>query len=201
MAISLLFMLTGLILVSITDKSLLHLSANEFVGSSADIFFKNFTHIGDGLTVVILILLASLVHLKNFIPFALLGLVSFAVSGLIAQLLKRLVFNGSSRPIKFFGDHHLKLIEGVELHGSYSFPSGHSTASFALFIFLAFVFKKQRYVQVICAFGAILAAYSRVHISQHFIQDILAGAVLGISCFFIVAWIFNKFEFTKKVFQ
>ncbi len=197
MAVSLLFIFTGLILVLITDKVPLHLAFNELVGGSADTFFKYFTHVGDGLTVAIVIVLASLFS-KEKIATALLGLISFALSGLFTQLLKRLVFASERRPVAYFGEDQLNLIEGVKMHGSHSFPSGHSTASFALFIFLAFVFRKYRYVQIFCAFGAILAAFSRVHLSQHFTEDVVTGSIIGVSVFFIVYWIFGKFSYTKK---
>ena len=193
--ICLLFILTGLFLVLITDKGTLHLSINTLVGGPMDDFFKYFTHIGDGITVAALIVLSSLTVKGKIIPYILLGLSSFALSGLLTQLLKRLVFNGYSRPLKFFGPENLNLIEGVKLHGSYSFPSGHSTASFALFIFLAFVFRKTKYAQVFFGILAILAAYSRVHISQHFVQDIICGATIGVSIFFFTFWLMNKYIF------
>lgn len=197
MLISLLFVLTGLILVFITDKAELHLSFNQLVGGNADGFFKLYTHIGDGLAVAIIILIAS-VFSKEKIATALLGLVSFGLSGLLTQLLKRLVFYADHRPVSYFGEEHLNLIEGVKMHGSHSFPSGHSTASFALFVFLAYVFRKHRYVQGLCAIAAILAAYSRVHLSQHFTEDVVTGSIIGISIFFFVYWIFGKFSYTKK---
>ena len=124
---------------------------------------------------------------------------TFALSGLIAQFFKRIVFYDYFRPVRAIGADHLNLIEGVDLHGSFSFPSGHSTVSFALFIFLAYLFRNKRYLQVVFAFMAILAAYSRVHISQHFIHDIIAGAILGIAIFFLVFWIFSTYIFKKKL--
>lgn len=197
MVVSLFFVFTGITLVLITDKADLHLSMNSLVGGNADQFFKYYTHVGDGLTVAILIVLASLIS-KEKIATALLGLISFALSGLLTQLLKRLVFASERRPSAYFGEEHLNLIEGVKLHGSHSYPSGHSTASFALFIFLAYVFRKSRYIQTACALGAIMAAYSRVHLSQHFTEDVVTGSIIGVSVFFLVYWIFGKFNYTKK---
>lgn len=198
MAISLLFIFTGLILILITDKAQLHLAINELVDGGADNFFKYYTHVGDGLTVAILIVVAAIFS-KNKIATALMGLVSFALSGLITQLFKRLVFASERRPAAYFGEDHLNLVEGVKMHGSHSFPSGHSTASFALFIFLAYVFRKHRYIQVLCAFGAILAAYSRVYLSQHFTEDVVAGSIVGISIFFLVYWVVNTYIFKNKL--
>ncbi|MEX1003277.1 MAG: phosphatase PAP2 family protein [Crocinitomicaceae bacterium] len=195
LVITLLFLLTGVILIVITDKQLLHLSANALVGGSADVFFKYFTHVGDGITVAIIIVLFSFLKGKKFYAYLSLGLSSFAVGGLLAQFFKRLVFSDFKRPFKVFGEQSLNLIDGVTLHGSFSFPSGHSTVSFVLFIYLAFLFRRYRYVQIFCAFLAILAAYSRVHISQHFIEDILAGAALGTFTFLLMLWLHKKYFF------
>ncbi|MCB9224069.1 MAG: phosphatase PAP2 family protein [Crocinitomicaceae bacterium] len=194
-----LFILTGIILIIITDKYQLHLSANAFVGGTSDSFFKYYTHIGDGLIVAIAILVVSLMFYKKFLPYFVLGISTFILSGLLAQFFKRIVFSDVHRPITIFGPDRLKLVDGVDMHGSFSFPSGHSTASFALFIFVAFVFRKYRYVQISCAILAMLAAYSRVHISQHFIEDIVAGSILGISTFYLLFWVFDRFVFKKTL--
>lgn len=197
LSIAVLFILTGFILVLITDQKELHLSINATTGGSADQFFALYTHIGDGVVVPVIILLASGIKRNNFIQNALLGLVTFALSGLIGQFFKRIVFSDHMRPSHVL-EGKLHLIEGVKMHSAYSFPSGHSTVSFALFIFIAFLFRKYRSVQALCAILAILAAYSRVHISQHFVEDIIAGASLGILCFFLFHWIFNQFIFRGK---
>jgi membrane-associated phospholipid phosphatase len=201
MGLSFLFILTGLILIFITEKYKLHLSANAFVGGPADDFFKYYTHVGDGLSVAIVVVIISVIYRKKFLPYFVLGMSTFAISGLAAQFLKRLVFSDIKRPLGVFSPEQLRVIEGVDLHSSFSFPSGHSTVSFALFIFIAFVFRKYRYVQMLCAVMAILAAYSRVHISQHFIEDIVAGAALGITMFFLLFWVINSFIFKGKLLE
>jgi membrane-associated phospholipid phosphatase len=198
LTISGLFILTGFILVMITEKLPLHLSVNAMTGGSSDQFFAIYTHIGDGIVVPIIILLVSLIKKTKFIPHFFLGMVTFAIAGLFAQFLKRIVFSDIGRPSKVL-EGQLHLVEGVKLHGSYSFPSGHATVSFGLFIFLAFVFRKYRFAQAICALMAILAAYSRVHISQHFIEDVIAGALLGTLAFFLFHWILNSYIFKGKL--
>ncbi|MGH4140600.1 phosphatase PAP2 family protein [Clostridium sp.] len=72
---------------------------------------------------------------------------------------------------------------------SYSFPSGHTTSSFAVAGVLAKYFKKY-------AFGflglAFLIAFSRLYLYVHYPTDILAGIVLGLMCSKIVIYCFNK---------
>jgi len=38
---------------------------------------------------------------------------------------------------------------------------------------------------------AILVAYSRIYLSQHFLTDVLAGSLIGVSIAMIVYYVFN----------
>lgn len=196
--VSIVFICNALILIAFTEQGELHLLANSFVGGAQDTFFKYYTHIGDGITVPILIVAACVIRRKNIVPNLVLGVSTFAISGLLAQFFKRVVFSDHMRPSVVL-EGQLNIIQGVDLHAGHSFPSGHSTVSFAMFIFIAFLFRENKLAQVIAAILAVLAAYSRVHISQHFIEDITAGAILGMCTFFLVQWILNKFAFKGRL--
>jgi len=64
------------------------------------------------------------------------------------------------------------------LHSSNSFPSGHTTSAFALATVLVLIFRKQK-IAIPCLIGATLVAYSRIYLAQHFLQDTIAGALIG----------------------
>lgn len=200
LAICLLFIVTGLILIMITDKIQLHLSWNQFVGGSWDDFFKFITHLGDGIAAVILIVIGAL-FCKNKIASLSFGLSVFLLSGLITQLLKRLVFSDVLRPTGVFGEHQLKLVEGVDMHTAFSFPSGHSTAAFATFAVLCFFFRTQKKLQLVFGLIAILTAFSRVYLSQHFTEDIVVGGFIAILVFLLLLVGFSKFEFGRKALE
>ncbi len=111
--------------------------------------------------------------------------VFFGISGgilsIVVTFFKRIVFGGVPRPKKFFADTDvLQFIEGVDVAGKFSFPSGHSTTVFMLGALLSLWFKNNRPVQLICLFMAILGGFSRIYILQHFYVDVVAGSVLGV---------------------
>ncbi|MCA1759425.1 MAG: phosphatase PAP2 family protein, partial [Bacteroidales bacterium] len=60
-----------------------------------------------------------------------------------------------------------------------SFPSGHTATAFSVFLMLALI-TKNRWGKLALFFGAVVVAYSRVYISQHFLVDITAGSIISV---------------------
>jgi membrane-associated phospholipid phosphatase len=88
-------------------------------------------------------------------------------------------------------------VEGVELNSYFSFPSGHATAAFSMCLALAIIVGKVRWSAVFAVVAALLA-YSRVYLSQHFLQDIMAGAALGtVVSFLVYLWLYRS-VFAKR---
>ena len=161
-----------------------------------DNFFKYYTHIGDGLFALFLIAVVFFYFKKKQQGFAL--LYSFLISGLIAQVLKRLFV--SPRPASFFEPgQYLYFIEGVNLAKHASFPSGHTATAFALATVLAMTVKNRNTHLPILLLAA-LAGYSRIYLAQHFLTDVLAGAVIGVLSGILSVYMSEKIKWgrTKK---
>ena len=75
--------------------------------------------------------------------------------------------------------------------GGYSFPSGHTSSSFAAATVLAFTFKKWGALFYVLA---ALIGFSRAYLYVHYPTDIIAGAVLG----WAVGFVCIKSLFGKK---
>lgn len=121
-------------------------------------------------------------------------LLSFIISGLLAQILKNFAFPGAMRPVAFFdGIYNLHIIHGVKMLRSHSFPSGHSASAFALFFALAHITRRWHW-EIFFLLMAFAVAYSRVYLSQHFLIDILAGSFLGIISVVFSLMILKRFE-------
>jgi len=173
----------GTIVISLTEKEPLHLYLNNFNHPYFDVFFKYGTHLGDGIFAAIIVALGFIYRIR----FGVIGLLGLVSSSIITQFLKRQVFDDHLRPSKVFeqmADIHF--IEGVNLHTNFSFPSGHSTAAFSTFFFLALIAQKPL-LQFILFSTGLLVAFSRVYISQHFFEDIYVGSIIGASLTFLAS--------------
>lgn len=153
----------------------IHLWINQYHSPFFDWVFRYITFLGDGLFIIIPALILLFFSLRH----AVFLVTAYFSTGLITQLLKRLFFEEAPRPSKYFQDlTPLHLVEGVKMFGGRSFPSGHSTSAFALFLCLAFI-SSNRYIKLICFMMACLVSFSRVYLSQHFLIDIFAGSIIG----------------------
>lgn len=85
-----------------------------------------------------------------------------------------------ARPRPFLADPSL-VTTLIELPDSFSFPSGHSSSSFAAATVLCFMPLRHAWLKAIPVLGAIAIALSRLYLCVHFPSDVLTGAVLGIA--------------------
>lgn len=110
----------------------------------------------------------------------LIGLEAFVVLGIsqiIVQTLKILL--SRERPYNII--EKLNTF-GIELK-DYSFPSGHTTASFSIAATLSLNIPE---ISIIVFFLASIIGISRIYLGVHYPTDVLAGIILGVSTSIIV---------------
>ena len=185
-----LFILVSAFFLMIYDKAEIHIFFNSFHNSFFDFFFKYWTHLGDGLFAVLIIIILLFIQYKQ----AIITTVSFLLTAVVVQILKVIIEN--PRPKFFFqyfyeGNYNLYFIEGADPGILYSFPSGHSASAFTIFLLLA-LFAKKQYIKFIFFVIALLTAFSRVYLSWHFLEDIVVGSVIAVLFTLIIYRILNK---------
>ncbi len=181
----------GIVLLTYSKEESFFL-VNSYHNTFGDVLFKLLTHLGDGLLFVLIILVLALYRYR----LALLGLVIFLGSSLIAQLLKLTFFDDVLRPVGHFRGNldSIHFVEGVTRHVKNSFPSGHTTTAFALALFLVLIFnmKRSSWLMVILA---VLVGYSRVYLAVHFPVDVYFGSIIGVvSSVLVYIWLDKSFK-------
>jgi membrane-associated phospholipid phosphatase len=118
--------------------------------------------------------------------YAVLAAIAFLYNSVVIQLLKRL-FN-APRPLKYFENiSPIRTIEGYPVNEWNSFPSGHTATAFTLAVVLSYLLPhRQRHLIIISL--AALTAFSRVYLAQHFMEDIIAGAIIAVVMTFQLIW-------------
>ena len=72
--------------------------------------------------------------------------------------------------------HFVKDLYILTVH---SFPSGHAVTAFSAGVVLTYLVKDKRWGMLLLI-AASLIGYSRMYLSQHFFEDVLAGSVIGV---------------------
>ena len=190
----------GLALLYI-PKGELHLLLNEYHTPARDIFYRYYTHVAEWFPYVICVALLLFSRIGDGV----FASAAMLLSALFTQVVKHIVV--APRPLAWFGEHmpdvQLPLVEGVDVHAIYSFPSGHTTSFFALAFVLSIVATKKlsRFslalsstLQAILVVLAALGGYSRIYLCQHFALDVFAGALVGTLITLLCYAVLHRYE-------
>ena len=79
----------------------------------------------------------------------------------------------------------------IEVQPDFSFPSGHSSISFACLTVIFLMVPKKTYAVIPAVIG-LLICFSRMYVGVHYPTDILGGILLGILCGLLAYFIVNK---------
>ncbi|WP_374951245.1 phosphatase PAP2 family protein [Mucilaginibacter sp.] len=164
-----------LIIKIIYTRSEIYFAVNAIYSSWADAAAPYITDIGDGNT----ILLVSALMLLYSYRAGFLLVTSYAITSVTAQILKY-TFDAPRPKVYFEKDlgkiHFVKDLYILTVH---SFPSGHTVTAFSAAVVITYLIKNKQWGIVLLAV-ALLVGYSRMYLSQHFFEDVLAGSVVGV---------------------
>lgn len=154
-----------------------------------DTFMKSITKLGDaGIVWIVLTIILLLIPKtrKAGVYMALALIVDLILCNVI---LKPIV--ARTRPYNI--NKKIKLL--VPPLKDYSFPSGHTAASFASVSALYFAGRKKMAAWALIL--SIFIAFSRLYLYVHYPTDVLGGLIIGLLCGWIADWILTKISQRK----
>lgn len=171
----LVLLLIAVLLLLLFSKEELYFAVNQYHTSFTDVFFVYVTALGASIGCIIISIIVLLFNFRKGFLLATSYLITFAASQAIKHLVK------APRPHLFFSKqlHEIYLIKGVVMLNTNSFPSGHSVSAFTAALVLTYV-AKNKTIGPLLLITAVLVAYSRMYLSEHFLIDVTAGSVLGV---------------------
>lgn len=182
-----------LIIKLLYSREAIYFAVNAIHNTSADLVAPYVTAAGAGLTVVIV---SAIIALFNYRKACLLT-TSYGVTAIIAQIIKHLI--NAPRPKLYFIDQLEKIyfVEGVEIYSHNSFPSGHTVTAFSAAIVLTYLAKNKNW-GILFLLAATCIGYSRMYLSEHFFEDVVAGSALGVVVTVIWLWFIDNKKFIHQ---
>ena len=152
-----------------------------------DFIMPIITHLGGFKILIVacvLVFVLSIIYKNDNVKrIVLLCALSLLIAGGIAVLLKNAVLE--PRPFVSLSNVHLLIAED----DPNSFPSGHTTSTFAVISVLMFKLRNKLWA-VVLLFWGILIGFSRIYVGVHYPLDVLAGAIIGI----VIAYLVYRYE-------
>jgi membrane-associated phospholipid phosphatase len=172
----LIVLLFGVAWLSLWPKTNISLFINGHHDRLSDYFFEYWTDVGLGYLIIPVALTLAFIRFR----FVLMAVMSFILSFCITDSLKYIL--RVPRPLTVFTEMHQDFyhVPGVDIFSSNSFPSGHATITFAIFCILALM-STGAVLRFLCFLIAFLVGYSRIYLGEHFLTDVIAGSVVGVS--------------------
>jgi membrane-associated phospholipid phosphatase len=148
------------------------------------------TDLGNGWAIVIL---AAFFTLYNY-RIAFLTATTFVITSLAVQLAK-FIFD-APRPKLYFRNQISKLhfVKGIEILSHNSFPSGHTLTAFATGVLFTYLLKNKNW-SILLVFYGVMVGFSRMYLSEHFFEDVVAGSFLGVSLTILWIWWIDSRKF------
>jgi len=186
----LILLICCLLIKIIYTKEEIYFAVNTRYSVFLDTIEPYITDLGNGWTIVIL---SAIVALYNY-RIAFLLITTFVITSLSVQLAK-FCFD-APRPKLYFARQlgRLHFAKGVEILSHNSFPSGHTLTAFATGILLTYLAKNKNWAFLLVFYG-MMVGFSRMYLSEHFFEDVIAGSIMGVVLTIVWIWFIENKKF------
>ena len=150
-------------------------TSGSFIYAALDAIYPVINYASNGLSFIVIIIVFFILGRffnKRLYETGALLCAGFAVTGIVAQLLKHLI--GRARPRL---TENLIMIGPSWKSGHDSFPSGHTAIAFCFAYILSKYYPKYKALFYMLA---VIVGVGRLKVPSHFLSDVLAGAVVGL---------------------
>lgn len=175
---SVILMIIGLIASFLNEKAWFLLWLTEWRSPLADYYFYYVTKLGESYGFILFGIFLWLQSWKKMLPVPVLGGIVMLTSYGLKQFFQH------ERPSIYLNriewEGALSVFGYPVLSGYHSFPSGHAMAAWALCTLMAVMIRKS-WFSILCLFLAVSVSLSRIYLLAHFLQDVVAGAMIGFS--------------------
>ena len=168
------------------DSSILLYIKDNMHGPIMDKIMVISTYLGNGGIIWIMIIVVLMIN-KRYRRIGFMALAALILSTILGDVVLKNVVK-RIRPAATIPSINLLIAKPL----SYSFPSGHTTSSFAVAGVLARYLKN--YAFEFFSLAAMIA-FSRLYLYVHYPTDILGGIVLGLICSGIIIFLFDKVSY------
>ncbi len=179
-----------LVIKLLYTKDEIYFAVNTRYNDFLDTVEPYITDLGDGWTIVIIAAFAALYNYRV----AFLLVTTFLITSLCVQIAKFII--DAPRPPLYFKNQLNKLHfdKGVEILTHHSFPSGHTLTAFATGVLLTYLLKNKNRAFLWLFYG-VMVGYSRVYLSAHFFEDVVAGSAMGVGLAVLWIWFIENKKF------
>ena len=150
--------ITLILLSIVVGKNELFLILNGNLGSIGDFIFKYATYLGDGIIWIPVGIWVLIYHRQKWVLLFSLIIISTA----FVNMGKFVLMPEEPRPYAAIENKQaIHTVSGVDIHTIYSFPSGHTTTAFSVYLLLL-VLTDSAVLLVVGLILAAMAGYSRI---------------------------------------
>jgi membrane-associated phospholipid phosphatase len=172
-----------LIIKLVWPRETIYFTVNGINNPIGDFLAPLVTDLGNGWTAIVISAILLLFSYRKAFILA----TAYAVTSITAQIIKYIF--AAPRPKLYFKDQltHIHFIKGVDILSTNSFPSGHTVTAFSAAVIFTYWSKNKVWGPVFLLI-AIMVGYSRMYLSEHFFEDVIAGSIIGV--FLTVTWLY-----------